>query len=414
LMPGQTAALLSDLPARYRGNGTGRAERVRIVAGRVSRDVVLSPESCSVEKLDGHRPDAEIVTDPQTWSDIQEGRLSGIEAFADRRLWARGSIDSLLRFETMFERPASGGLPYSMELVDVAGIRVSTLIAGPRDAPPLLLLHGLGATKASWLTVLPHLARNHQVIAPDLPGFGASDKPAGRYDAPWFAVYGFELLDVLGHRNTFVAGNSMGGRIAMEMAMLGPERVDAIACLSPATAFAKRPGLWLVKVARPELAYGLAHVPRASIRAGLRRLFADAHRVDDTWYEAALDDFLREWKSPRARAAFFKSLRNIYLDEPFGETGFWTRLETKMVSPALYVYGEKDGLISPRFGERVRELLPNAQVEIWPDCGHVPQMEHPQRTSALLTHFFRRIERIASDSDARGATRPEEVGPANP
>jgi pimeloyl-ACP methyl ester carboxylesterase len=253
-MRGQTAALLEDLPARYRGNGGDRPPgRVRIVAGRVSRDVVLAPGSCAVEKLDGHRPDSEIVTDPETWRDIHEGRLSGIEAFVERRLWARGSIDALLRFETMFERPSSGGLPYAMEMIDVGGVRISTMIAGPPDAPPVLLLHGLGATKASWLMVVPGLAQKYRVIAPDLPGFGASDKPAGRYDAAWFAVYAFSLLDVLGHRNSFVVGNSMGGRVAMEMAMLGPERVDAIACLSPASAFAKRPGLWLAKVARPRV-----------------------------------------------------------------------------------------------------------------------------------------------------------------
>jgi pimeloyl-ACP methyl ester carboxylesterase len=389
LMRGQTAALLEELSARYRGNGGGRAtECVRIVAGRVVRDIVLTQGSCAVEKLDGHRPDAEIVTDPETWCAIHEGRLSGVEAFVERRLWARGSIDALLRFETMFERPSSGGLAYTMDMIEVAGVRISTLIAGPPDGHPVLLLHGLGATKASWLTVVPGLARKYRVIAPDLPGFGASDKPAGRYDAAWFAVYAFSLLDVLGHRNSFVVGNSMGGRVAMEMAMLGPERVDAIACLAPAAAFAKRPGLWLAKVARPELAYLVARVPRASIRAGLRQLFADSNRLEDAWYDAAIEDFLRSWSSPSARTAFFKALRNIYLDEPFGETGFWTRLETMMAAPALYVYGARDNLITPRFGEKVSRTLPWAQVEVWPDCGHVPQMEHPERALSALTNFL--------------------------
>ncbi|HZA20739.1 MAG TPA: alpha/beta fold hydrolase [Actinomycetota bacterium] len=393
-MRGRTAALLQDLPARYLGEGSvGAPERVRITAGRVSRDIVLSSDDCSVEPLDGHRPDAEIITDPDTWCEIHEGRLSGIEAFAAKRLWARGSIDTLLRFETMFERPAAGGLSYEMAMVDVAGVRVSTLIVGPVDGRPLLLMHGLGATKASWLTVIPSLAGRYRVIVPDLPGFGASDKPSGRYDAPWFAIYGFSLLDVLGHRNAFVVGNSMGGRIAMEMAMLGPERIDALACLAPAAAFAKRPGLWLVKIARPELGYALSRVPRRSLKAGLRQLFANSNRLDESWYEAAVDDFLGAWNSPKARTAFFKSLRNIYLDEPFGETGFWTRLETMVVAPALFIYGANDPLITPRFGEKVQKALPEARVQTWPDCGHVPQLEHPERARDSLVTFLAGAER---------------------
>jgi pimeloyl-ACP methyl ester carboxylesterase len=393
-MRGRTAALLQDLPTRYLGEGTGRAtERVRITAGRVSRDVILSPDDCVIETLDGHRPDAEIITDPDTWCEIHEGRLSGIEAFAAWRLWARGSIDALLRFETMFERPAAGGLSYEMTMVDVAGVRISTLIAGPADGQPLLLMHGLGATKASWLTIISSLAKRYRVIAPDLPGFGASDKPTGRYDAAWFAIYAFSLLDVLGHRNAFVVGNSMGGRVAMEMAMLGPERVDALACLAPAAAFAKRPGLWLVKIARPELGYALSRVPRRSLKAGLRQLFANSNRLDETWYEAAVDDFLGAWHSPNARTAFFKALRNVYLDAPFGETGFWTRLETMVVAPALYIYGADDPLITPRFGEKVQKVLPNARVETWADCGHVPQLEHPERAREVLMGFLAGAER---------------------
>jgi pimeloyl-ACP methyl ester carboxylesterase len=396
-MRGQTAALLGDLPSRYLGDGTARAtERVRITAGRVCRDIVLLPDACVIESRDGHRPDAEIVTDPDTWCEIHEGRLSGIEAFAAKRLWARGSIDALLRFETLFERPAAGGLAYEMKMVDVAGVRISTLIAGPQDGPPILLMHGLGATKASWLTIVASLAQKYRVIAPDLPGFGASDKPRGRYDAPWFAVYAFSLLDVLGYRNAFVVGNSMGGRVAMEMGMLGPERVDALACLAPAAAFAKRPGLWLVKIARPELGYAVSRVPRRSLKAGLRQLFAHAERVDETWYDAAVDDFLRAWSSPGARTAFFKSLRNIYLDEPFGESGFWTRLESMVEAPALFIYGADDPLITPRFGDKMRTVLPNARVETWPDCGHVPQLEHPDRARDALLDFFASAPRTRS------------------
>jgi pimeloyl-ACP methyl ester carboxylesterase len=385
---GGTAQSLDALAGRYLSDAAdGLVARVRVHAGPVSRDFVLDESSCRVDESNGQIPDAEITTDAETWLAIERGRMSGIEAFVRNRLWVRGSLEISLRFETLFERPTAGGLRYDLHHVDVRGMKVSTLAAGDPTAQPLLLLHGLGATKASWLTVVADLARNHFVVAPDLPGFGASEKPAGAYDAPWFASLLLGLLDGLGLERARVVGNSMGGRIALEMAMMAPSRIEAVACLCPAAAFEKRPGLWLVKISRPQVGYLLTRLPRRQIKAGMRQLFADPSRLDDVWYDAAIDDFLATWRAPRARHAFVSALRNIYLDEPFGEAGFWRRLG-QLEARAMFVYGAKDVLIKPSFGEKVRRALPSARVEIWDDCGHVPQIEHPRRTAAALREFF--------------------------
>jgi pimeloyl-ACP methyl ester carboxylesterase len=266
--------------------------------------------------------------------------------------------------------------------------KISTLITGPKDGRPLVLIHGLGASKASWLPIVPQLAREHRVLAVDLPGFGSSSKPRGRYDARWFADQMFGFLDAAGYDSAFLAGNSMGGRIAQEMAMMRPERVDAIACLCPATAFSHRPALWLAKLVRPELGSAVAMMPRKQVKDTIRSLFARPSRIDDSWYEAAVDDFLATWKSPRARMAFFASLRHIYLEEPHGERGFWARLSL-MGTPAFYIYGRRDTLITHHFGSNVTRFLPSARVEVWDDCGHVPQLEHSERTAQKLTTFFR-------------------------
>lgn len=318
---------------------------------------------------------------------MDEGRLSGIEAFAERRLVIRGSIERSLHFEPSFERPDNGGIRYCLREIPVGRSRVSALVTGARHAPPLLLLHGLGATKASWLTIVPELARRHRVTVVDLPGFGASSKPSGRYDAAWFADRMFDFLDEIGHDRTLVAGNSMGGRIAMEMAIQRPQRVEAIACLCPAAAFSYRPAVRIVRLLRPELSVFASRLPRSQIIAGLKQLFAKPGRLHDTWYEAAVDDFLSVWRSPRARIAFFRSLRNIYLDEPLGEAGLWERL-SQMQVPALYIYGKHDALITHRFAQKVRRVVPHAEVEVWSDCGHVPQIEFPDRTCGALLDFF--------------------------
>jgi pimeloyl-ACP methyl ester carboxylesterase len=318
---------------------------------------------------------------------MEAGRLSGIEAFAKHKLAVRGSIHKSLEFETLFERPDDGALRFAVRDIRVKKMKISTLIAGPRDAQPLVLLHGLGASKASWLPIVPQLAEHYRVMVVDLPGFGASSKPRGRYDAKWFATQMFGFLDAAGYESAFIAGNSMGGRIAQEMAMMSPDRVDAIACLCPATAFSHRPVLWATRLLRPELGSAVAVMPRNQVVATLRSLFAKPSRVHSSWYEAAVDEFMLTWRSPRARMAFFAAARHLYLEEPNGEQGFWSRLSL-MCTPAFYIYGRRDTIITHHFGKKVGRFLPSASVEIWDDCGHVPQIEHSERTVEKLLEFF--------------------------
>jgi pimeloyl-ACP methyl ester carboxylesterase len=378
--------LIEGLPQRFRAERVIRDARFRISLDGTQRDVAVSSDGCRVGEPRG-TPDAEIRTDASTWVAIDEGRLSGIEAFGRRRLTVRGSIEAALHFEPLFDRPAAGGLVYSVETVTAANLQMSVLTAGAAAAEPLLLLHGLGATKASWLTVLPELARNYRVIALDLPGFGASSKPWARYDSPWFARQAFGLLDALGYDAALVAGNSMGGKIAMEMAMLHADRVEGIACLCPAAAFSRRPMLFLARLLRPELGVVATRLSRARVLGQLRAMVANPDNLDEDWYEAAVDDFLRVWRSPRARTAFFRAAKEIYLEEPEGEAGFWARLQ-EMQRPALFIYGERDPLISHHFGRKIEHTLPEAKVLVWRDCGHVPQLEHPHRTAAAMLDFF--------------------------
>ena len=386
-MPTEVAGLLEELPSRFVGRRTRlRATRFRLEIGRTVRDVVATDRWCRVENATGS-PDVHISTDPVTWKSIDSGALSGIEAFAGGKLIVRGSIEKSLLFEPLFDRPTGDGLRYDLERVSLGGIELSALTAGPENAPPLVLIHGLGATKASWLPVVPQLAKSYRVYAIDLPGFGSSSKPRGDYNARWFADHVFRFLDMVGEQRAFVAGNSLGGRVAIEMAMQEPNRVLGIACLCPAAAFSYRPALALVKVMRPELGFAAVKLPRARLKENLKQLFCEPERINEGWYDAAVDDFLYVWKGVRARTAFFATAKNVYLDEPNGDEGFWRRL-ADIKSPSLFIYGRKDVLITSRFGPRVQRMLPSAKVVVWEDCGHVPQLEHPERTVDEVTGFF--------------------------
>lgn len=395
MAPGSVIQSVNDLPHRFlpdRANGLDVRFRLRV--GSLVRDVVVKCGFCTVEDPQG-APKVTISTSPATWLEIHSGSLSGVEAFAQRRLTMRGSIQRALLFEPLFERPDNGGMSYRVENVETEGARFSTFFAGPENGPPVLLLHGLGATKASVLTLVPHLARHYRVMAVDLPGFGASSKPRGRYDAPWFAQHVFNFMDALGISKTRLVGNSMGGRISQEMGLMDPSRVEAMALLSPATAFAVRPGLRIVRLLRPELGIAAGFMPRGRVQAVMKSLFAKPSRIESAWYEAATDDFLQTWKSPRARMAFFAAARNIYLDEPYGDQGMFTRLAT-LKPKALYVYGRQDVLITPHYAKKIQRTIPTARVELWDDCGHAPQLEHPERTAGVIEEFFNPRRRWAA------------------
>ena len=103
---------------------------------------------------------------------------------------------------------------------------------------------------------------------------------------------------------------------------------------------------------------------------------------------AALPGFWQADEAPAGyRLATFSALRHIYLDEPFGESGFWDRLPA-LRPPALFIWGDKDVLVPAGFARFVTEALPNAQSVIMTDCGHVPQFEHQDATAALTRDFI--------------------------
>src|SRR5207248_6435452 len=106
--------------------------------------------------------------------------------------------------------------------VETASVRLSTMEAGSGE--PVVAIHGLGATKGSFLPTVAALAPRFRVIALDLPGFGDSDKPVGaRYDARYFATAVVQLLDGLDLDRAQVIGNSLGGRVALELGLRAPD-----------------------------------------------------------------------------------------------------------------------------------------------------------------------------------------------
>jgi len=362
----------------------GRA-RVRLEAGPgTTYDAVIAGRRIRLRSADeSAEPDAVLSADPATWARIAADYRGGMEAFRAGRLKIRGSIHvgvgflaatsgsdepGRLRFETLRTR-------------DFGAISVLSAGTGPET---IVCVHGLGGTKASFLPTVNALAEHYRVVAMDLPGFGESDKPLGApYDAAWFARSVFATMEALDIEGAHLAGNSMGGRVAIEAGLTDRDRIGGLVLLSPALAWL-RPRRWapVIRALRPELGL-IQPAPRPIVEAMVRRLVPAAN---GGWTAAGVDEFLRSYLTRSGRAAFYAAARNIYLDEPHGDDGFWTRLKS-LESESLFVWGRHDMLVPIGFMKHVERALPGAKhVEL--NCGHVPQVERPRETHAAIRKFL--------------------------
>src|SRR3954470_2790218 len=393
----RVAEAFATLPSRYLGAEPGFDATYHIRLGDIGRCWEVRCTSLVARVRAGatrRRPDVVIGTDAETWCALREGELSGIEAFSQRRLYARGDLDLAVGFEGLFRLPSGRPPLLRIHDVPVGRLRISTLTMG--EGPDMLLLHGLGGTKSSFFDTAAALSRHYRVHAIDLPGFGGSSKPAtATYNADFAAKAVIAAMDSLNIERAHLVGNSMGGRVAIEVGLQRPARVGGLALLCPAVAFVRRDWHYLVRVLRPELGMLPHSLGRRRIEAQFWALFADRDLVDPNLADIVVDEFERIYHSPGARLAFLTSARAIYLENPFGRKGFYPRLST-LQPPALFVWASHDRLIPEGFRHHVERWLPSAEQVVLEGCGHVPQVEAPKRTNGLLERFFARVEPLGT------------------
>jgi pimeloyl-ACP methyl ester carboxylesterase len=377
----------------------GRARVRLVVTGGRACDAVIAGRGLRLRDASASaEPDCVLTADPATWRKIAADMRGGMDAFRAGRLQIRGSLHVGVGFLAATNGSEEPGR-LEFDLVRTRGFGSISVLSAGTGPETIVCLHGLGGTKASFLPTVSALADSYRVVAIDLPGFGESDKPIGApYDAPWFARSTFAAMDALGIERAHVAGNSMGGRVAIEAGLVDSDRTAGLLLLSPALAWLRsRPWAPMLRALRPELGL-IQPAPRPLVEAMVRRLVPAAN---GGWTAAGVDEFLRAYLSRSGRAAFYAAARNIYLDEPHGENGFWTRLET-LQCESLFVWGRKDTLVPIGFMKHVERALPKARhVEL--DCGHVPQVERPRETHAAIRKFL--AERSAPRSPRRRRSR---------
>jgi pimeloyl-ACP methyl ester carboxylesterase len=382
-VPDGVRTLLDRFDASAFDAPEGRARIRLVIPGEGQWDAVIDADRVRLTPPHPESiPDATLTADASTWDRIAADLRGGMDAYRAGRLVIRHNLHlgvGLLAATS----GARGPERLRFERIATDSGELSVLAAGAGE--PVLLLHGLGATKGSFLPTVAALADSFRLIAVDLPGFGDSVKPlrAG-YHAPFFARSVIDLMDALGLRRAHVIGNSMGGRVALEIGLRHPERVGRLTLLAPSLAWRRgRPWAPFVRVLRPEL--GLLQItPRRVVEAVVRRMVPAA---DSSWVQAGVDEFLRAYLTPRGRMAFYAAARQIYLEEPHGAKGFWTRL-AKLGPEALFIWGKRDGLVPVALAAHVRDALPSAHhLEL--DCGHVPQLERPTEAHHAIASFLK-------------------------
>lgn len=261
------------------------------------------------------------------------------------------------------------------------GTRLRLVESGESQAPPVLLVHGFGASAYQWRFTLPMLAAaGFHAIAPDLPGHGFSqlDFPNGEYSRDMYARRMSQLLDALGVTRAPVIGHSMGGAIAAEMAWRHPERISRLALLSPA-GFGLVPGRMRLLKYIPDVLAPLAR-PLAS-RAAATLVLGDVYGPDGGWTARDEAELLAPYAQPGIYRALLRTLKEFDFDLHANAQ------LAQLPHGTLVVFGTHDAVVRPvDIAARVK-LVPAGRLVVLSRIGHLPQVEAAEEVGRMLVEF---------------------------
>jgi pimeloyl-ACP methyl ester carboxylesterase len=267
------------------------------------------------------------------------------------------------------------------------------------EGPAVLLIHGITSSSRTWREVMPGLAADHTVIAPDLLGHGRSAKPRGDYSLGGYASGLRDLLVALEIPRATVVGHSLGGGVAMQFAYQFPERLERLV-LVDSGGLGSEVNLVLRAATLPGAEYVLPLLASRPLRGASAAVGGVLGRVG---LRASADvkgmaEGFESLGDGEARRAFVHTARSVI--DPAGQRVDATdRLYLAEHVPSLIVWGDRDRMIPVRHGEEAHALMPNSRFEVFEDAGHFPFNDDPTRFVALLRDFMATTDPAVFDDD---------------
>ncbi len=282
------------------------------------------------------------------------------------------------------------------------GVRLATFeTSAPADAPAVLLLHGLGHwSEGAWDRLVARLDPALRYVALDLPGFGASEKPAARYDRAYFRRVLEEAVEALGLRCFAVVGHSLGGFLAADYAARHPERVTKLALIAPG-GFARSLRTAAFGIAGIVAPAFFARVPsRRFVTRVLERSVADPRALDAATLERAVALARGERTLRLAFAAVYRdALRGLLRTEK-------TRAElARYRGPVFCAWGARDRFIAPRTMRAVVRVYPGARTLLLAASAHLPMLDEPDALA-------RRVARVSGLTPYQSPIRSSSTSPS--
>ena len=283
--------------------------------------------------------------------------------------------------------------------IELGPMRVHHMHGG--HGTPVVFVHGLGSSGyMEWRRNLEPTALRHRVYAPDLPGYGRTDKPRVRYTIPYFARFVERYIDNMGLRSVSLVGTSLGGRIALEVALEAPRLVRRLVLVNTL-------GLGRPPIKMTQMAYGLVTLPRVGeavmrftrdaltwaprkmIRRVAGRYAGVSVDLEQTLDDRYLDDLREMYAAEGFHNAYLTTVRSLVNPRAlFGGHHDVTRRLNELRIPVQLIWGAADPLFPLAHAERAQSLIGQAALAVIDGAGHTPQSEQPEEFNRVLHRFL--------------------------
>ncbi len=237
------------------------------------------------------------------------------------------------------------------------------------DKPPILLIHGLASSTYTFRRIIPLLQKHFSIIAVDLPGFGKSEKSTSFvYSFQNYAKVMFECIHQFGISNPYIVAHSMGGQIALNMAILAPEKINKLILLN-SSGYLKRAKRLLICSSYLPLFEKCIHyyIGRKDVRDYLKNVFFNQNLIND--------EIINEFAKPLAEKEFYKALVRLLRHR---EGDLLPHQLQEIQTPTLLIWGEEDRVVPVQVGQRLVKDLPDARLITYKNAGHLITEERPE------------------------------------